>query len=102
MNNRNNKTMTNTSILQGQGDPIPSSPLIELPIDALDAFDYENAENAKYTVENLREILSEEIRYFRQKNEFKTQAQFYPTTGTNSTSTGGGNAQRGSQSPLYQ
>lgn len=84
--------MTNTSVLHGLGDPIPSTPLIELPIDSLDAFDYENAENAKYTVENLREILSEEIRYFRQKNDLRTQAQFYPTTGTNSTSTGGGNA----------
>ena len=49
----------------GMGDPIPSTPLIELPIDALDAFDYENAENAKFTVEDLRGILSDEIRYFR-------------------------------------
>jgi hypothetical protein len=31
-------------------DPLPKTPLIELPIDSLDAFDYENAENAKYSV----------------------------------------------------
>jgi hypothetical protein len=38
----------------------------------LDAFDYENAENAKFTVEDLRGILSDEIRYYRQKNDSKT------------------------------
>jgi hypothetical protein len=31
--------------------PMPSKPLIELDIDSIDAFDYENADNAKYTVE---------------------------------------------------
>jgi len=61
---KGSKTMMSASGI-GMGDPIPSTPLIELPIDALDAFDYENAENAKFTVEDLRGILSDEIRYFR-------------------------------------
>lgn len=52
-------------MIYGKGDPIPATPLIELPIDALDAFDYENAENAKFTVEDLRNILADEIRYYR-------------------------------------
>jgi hypothetical protein len=46
-------------------DPLPNVPLIELPIDALDAFDYENAENAKYTVQDLRNILADEILIYR-------------------------------------
>ena len=50
-------------------DPFPRIPLIELPIDSLDAFDYENAENAKYTVIDLRNILADEILYFRFKND---------------------------------
>ena len=57
--------MSNASGIHGYGDPIPSTHLIELPIDALDAFDYENAENAKFTVEDLRGILSDEIRYYK-------------------------------------
>jgi hypothetical protein len=30
---------------------LPLDPLIELDIDTLDAFDYENAKNAKYSIE---------------------------------------------------
>jgi hypothetical protein len=62
-------------------DPLPRTPLIELPIDSLDAFDYENAENAKYTVNDLRNILADEILYFRFKNDVNG-------TGTTSTATG--------------
>ena len=36
--------------------------LIELPIDSTDAFDYEDASKAKYSVPQLISILSEEIK----------------------------------------
>lgn len=65
-------------------DPLPKTPLIELQIDALDAFDYENAENAKYTVADLRNILADEILIFRLKID-KTLSN---GTGTTSTATG--------------
>ena len=35
---------------------------IELPVDADDAFDYENSSNAKYTVDDLKSILAREIK----------------------------------------
>jgi hypothetical protein len=62
-------------------------PLIELEIDDLDAFDYENAEKAKYNVNDLNAILTEEILYFRKKNEKNINNNL--TNGTCSTSTGG-------------
>ena len=34
---------------------------IELPIDSWDAFDYENANNAKYSVADLRKMMKQEI-----------------------------------------
>ena len=55
------------------GPGFPSFPIIELPIDQLEAFDYENAENAKYSVDELRGILIDEIRHFNTKNESKPE-----------------------------
>ena len=66
------------------GLQMPKTPMIELAIDDLDAFDYENADKAKYTVKDLHGILSEEIMYFRLKND-----KINLTNGTCSTSTGG-------------
>ena len=34
---------------------------VELPIDSWDAFDYENANNAKYGVEDLKKMMKQEI-----------------------------------------
>jgi len=34
---------------------------IELPIDSWDAFDYENASNAKYSVADLKKMMKQEI-----------------------------------------
>ena len=51
------------------GVGFPNFPIIELPIDSIEAFDYENAEKAKYSVNDLREILIEEIRFHRIKRE---------------------------------
>lgn len=65
-------------------DPLPQVPLIELTIDALDAFDYENAENARYTVQNLRDILADEILIYR----FKNDKNVNNGTGTTSTAAG--------------
>ena len=55
-----------------QGDsiiPLPKVPLISLPIDAVEAFDYENAEKAQYTVNDLKQMLYDEIKHFRFKND---------------------------------
>ena len=35
--------------------------IIELPIDSSDAFDYENPDNAKYSVNDLKYILHREL-----------------------------------------
>lgn len=35
--------------------------MIELPIDSSDAFDYENPDNAKYSVNDLKYILHREV-----------------------------------------
>ena len=35
--------------------------MIELPIDSSDAFDYENPDNAKYSVNDLKYILHKEV-----------------------------------------
>ena len=35
--------------------------IVELPIDSWDAFDYENANNAKYTVADLKKMMKQEI-----------------------------------------
>lgn len=49
--------------------PLPKVPLISLPIDAVEAFDYENAEKAMYTVADLKNMLYDEIKHFRFKND---------------------------------
>ena len=49
----------------------PSFPIIELQIDSIDSFDYENAENAKYSVDDLRGILIEEIKIYRNRHEMQ-------------------------------
>ncbi len=36
--------------------------MVHLAVDAEDAFDYENSEKAKYTVQDLKGILAKEIR----------------------------------------
>ena len=41
---------------------------IELDIDTLDAFDYENVENAKFTVRDLKMILVNEIKHYNNLN----------------------------------
>jgi hypothetical protein len=70
---RNSKESQLSREFQGEviepGVGFPSYPIIELPIDSLEAFDYENAENAKYTVEDLRGILIEEIKLYRIRRE---------------------------------
>ena len=48
---------------------MPNFPIIELPIDSMDAFDYENAENAKYSVDDLRKILIDEIKVYERKRQ---------------------------------
>ena len=35
--------------------------IIELPIDSSDAFDYENPDNAKYSVNDLKYIIHKEL-----------------------------------------
>ena len=73
------------SILRNMGGQVmPPKPMIELAIDDLEAFDYENADKAKYNVKDLHNILTEEIMYFRLKND-----KINLTNGTCSTSTGG-------------
>ena len=42
---------------------------IELEIDTLDAFDYENVENAKFTVKQLKQILVNEIKLYNYCND---------------------------------
>lgn len=42
--------------------------LIELDIDSTDAFDYEDADNAKYSVEDLKAMLVQEIREINDKS----------------------------------
>jgi hypothetical protein len=46
---------------------MPNFPIVQLEIDSMDAFDYENAENAKYSVDDLRHILIGEIKKFEAK-----------------------------------
>ena len=37
---------------------------IELDIDMIDAFDYENVENAKFTVDDLKMLLINEVKHY--------------------------------------
>ncbi len=80
------------------GEPgmgFPSFPIIELPIDSLEAFDYENAENAKYSVDDLRVILIEEIKHYRVKRDDHSSMDFTKTTHSMKNSV----VYRGSKSP---
>ena len=42
--------------------------LINLQIDSMDAFDYEDADNAKYSVPDLKAFLINEIKHISQKS----------------------------------
>jgi len=42
--------------------------LVELDIDSTDAFDYEDADNAKYLVEDLKRMLTNEIQLIMDKS----------------------------------
>ncbi len=43
---------------------MPKDPLIELEIDTLEAYDYENIKNAKYNIDQLKIFIQNEIQYF--------------------------------------
>ena len=45
-----------------------NKPMIQLEIDSVDAFDYEDAENAKYSVTDLKNFLIKEIKHISSKN----------------------------------
>uniref|UniRef100_A0A7S3IS19 Uncharacterized protein n=1 Tax=Strombidium inclinatum TaxID=197538 RepID=A0A7S3IS19_9SPIT len=79
-----------------QGMGFPSFPIIELPIDSIEAFDYENAENAKYSVDDLRSILIEEIKHYRVKRDDHSSMDFKKVVPT---SVKGSLVYRGSKSP---
>lgn len=49
-------------------DPIQAM-MVHLSVDADDAFDYENAENAKFTVKDLKHILAMEILEVQQESQ---------------------------------
>lgn len=44
------------------------APMIELAIDSSDAFDYENPDNAKYSVNDLKFILHKEVLEIQSKS----------------------------------
>ena len=51
---------------------------IELNIDRVDAFEYENTSNAKYSVEELKRMVIDEISFFNHKNGLKIDVdKFY-------------------------
>ena len=81
---------------------MPQTPVIELPIDDINAFDYENADKAKYGLSDLNQILADEIMYFRKKNESR-RLHIVATatgTGTTTTSTGDVNVRSSLRTPL--
>jgi hypothetical protein len=55
--------------LQIMKDASKNKMLINLDIDSMDAFDYEDADNAKYSVADLKGFLSREIRLIQTKNK---------------------------------
>ena len=55
------KVLNKMKLAVDQGD---KSYQIFLPIDSQDAFDYENPVNAKYTIDDLRQILTDEVLEF--------------------------------------
>jgi hypothetical protein len=51
---------------------------IELLIDRLEAFEYENTANAKYSVDDLKRMVIDEIIYYNHKNGLKINVEkFY-------------------------
>ena len=79
-----------------QGLGFPAIPIIELPIDSLEAFDYENADKAKYSVDDLRGILISEIKIYRTRREKGSTANYKKVVPQDLNSSGG---YRGSKSP---
>lgn len=56
-------------------------------IDRIDAFEYENTANAKYSVDELKRMVIDEIVYFNHKNGLKINIDKFYSAGviTNST-----------------
>jgi hypothetical protein len=51
---------------------------IELNIDRVDAFEYENTSNAKYSVDELKKMVIDEIIFYNHKNGLKIDVgKFY-------------------------
>ena len=48
---------------------------IELDIDTTDAFDYENVENAKFTVDDLKMLLINEIKHYNYQQRLRSSAR---------------------------
>lgn len=76
------------------GVGFPPYPIIELPIDSIEASDYENADKAMYSVDDLRGILIDEIRHHRLKREKHAAVKKSGPTSLN-----GSMAYKGSKSP---
>ena len=76
---------------------------IELNIDRIDAFEYENTANAKYSVEDLKKMVIDEIIYYNHKNGLKINVdKFYNAPiNTNSTNQSTCEGIRSSKSPVY-
>lgn len=60
---------------------------IELNIDRLDAFEYENTANAKYSVEDLKKMVVDEIIYYNHKNGLKINVEKFYSAPINTNST---------------
>ena len=70
--NRQNKTMSTIIGLNLQTTGIAP---IELDIDTTDAFDYENVENAKFTVDDLKMLLINEIKHYNYQQRLRSSAR---------------------------
>jgi hypothetical protein len=60
---------------------------IELNIDRVDAFEYENTSNAKYSVDDLKRMVIEEIIFYNHKNGLKIDVGKFYSKPLNTTST---------------
>ena len=77
---------------------------IELNIDRIEAFEYENTANAKYSVDDLKKMVIDEIIYYNHKNGLKINVdKFYTTAPINTNSTNQSTCEgvRDSKSPIY-
>ena len=77
---------------------------IELNIDRIEAFEYENTANAKYSVDDLKKMVIDEIIYYNHKNGLKINVdKFYTTAAINTNSTNQSTCEgvRDSKSPIY-